>query len=172
MVLGLSKRLARQCCPLGGRTYYEIEILDISDFSRHRYGLASVAFERVMGASATGLGDDAASWMVNGMASVAIHNGEEKPYACDKWKAGDVVGLACDLEAMQMLVSLNGSFDAPNGRVFDLAPDAVGKGLFAAFSGANGKVRYNLGEAPLKHAPPSADYVAFSEFDADTCAKD
>ena len=52
--------------------------------------------------------------------------------------------------------------------VFDLAPDAVGDGLFAAFSGGEGKVRYSLGETPLKNAPPSADCVTFSSFDTDT----
>ena len=83
-------------------------------------------------------------------------------------------GWRATWEAMQMLVSVNGSFDAPNGRVFasDLAPDAVGKGLFAAFSCGDGKVRYNLGEAPFKNAQPSADNVAFSEFDAGTSAED
>jgi hypothetical protein len=40
----------------------------------------------------------------------------------------------------------------------------VGDGLFAAFSGQTGKVRFNLGEADFRHAPPAADcqeYVAF-----------
>ena len=82
------------------------------------------------------------------------------------------MGLACDL---------GGDADAGVGQQqrrcaqrlrLDLAPDAVGKGLFAAFSGGEGKVRYNLGEAPFKNAPLSADYVAFSEFDAGTSAKD
>ena len=67
---------------------------------------------------------------------------------------------------MQMHVSVNGSFAAPNGVVFELDPDAAGHGLFAAFSGAVGKVRYNLGEAPFKHAPPAADYRAFAAFEA------
>jgi hypothetical protein len=31
---------------------------------------------------------------------------------CNKWKNGDVIGLACDLDAMRMHVSLNGS-EAP-----------------------------------------------------------
>ena len=99
----------------------------------------------MLGASGTGLCDDAASGMVNGMAHAVMHYREQ-----------------------QMLVSVNGSFDAPNGRVFDLAPDAVGDGLFAAFSGGEGKVCNSLGETPFKHAPPSADYVTFSAFDTDT----
>ena len=44
--------------------------------------------------------------------------------------------------------------------------DTARDGLFAAFSGETGKVRYNLGEAPFKHAPPAADYQAFAAFEA------
>jgi len=46
-------------------------------------------------------------------------------YEC-KWKAGNVIGLACDLVEMQIHVSVNGDFTAPNGVIFELAPDAVG----------------------------------------------
>ena len=101
------------------------------------------------------------------------HAGE--PYECT-WQTGDVIGLACDLDKMQMHQSLNGSFASPHGVVFELAPDAVGDGLFAAFTGSRGKVRYNLGEEsspaagrsmglrPFRHAPPAADFQAFAEF--------
>ena len=86
-------------------------------------------------ASDKGLGDDNQSWVVNGMARKFMHNAQSKDvkdYKCDKmWKPGDVIGLACDLDKM-MHVSVNGSFAAPNGVVFKLAPDAVGVGLFAA----------------------------------------
>ena len=67
---------------------------------------------------------------------------------------------------MRMHVSVNGSFAAPNGVVFDLDPDAAGDGLFEAFSGVSGKVRYNFGEAPFQHAPPAADYQAVVAFEA------
>ena len=86
------------------------------------------------------------------------------PYKCT-WQAGDVIGLACDLNTMQMHVSVNGSFAAPNGAVFELDPDTAGDGLFAAFSGVSGKVRYNFGEVPFQHAPPAADYQAFAAFE-------
>jgi hypothetical protein len=58
--------------------------------------------------------------------------------------------------------SLNGSFAAPNGVVFEFAPDAVGDGLFAAFRGISSTGRYNLGEVPLRHAPPAADFQAYA----------
>ena len=97
------------------------------------------------------------------------HNGKVA-YECE-WKTGDVVGLACDLESMQLHVSVNGSFAAPNGVVFALDPDTVRDGLFAAFTGYQGKLRYNLGAAPFTHAAPSADYKGFVEFDADVTLK-
>ena len=159
----MSVRSANRC-PRGSKGYFELEILEIEKLSRQRYGFATGAFEHVFGASDKGLGDDNQSWIVNGMAQVATHKADAKEYKCDKWKDGDVIGLACDLDAMQMLVSVNGSFAAPNGVVFELAPDSVRDGLFAAFTGQRGRVRYNLGEVPFKYAPPSPEFVAFSEF--------
>jgi hypothetical protein len=67
---------------------------------------------------------------------------------------------------MRVLVSLNGSFDPPNGVVFELASDDVQDGLFAAFSGDSGRVRCNLGRAePFRHAPPGDDFRAFAHLD-------
>jgi hypothetical protein len=74
------------------------------------------------------------------------------------------VFLACDLDAMRVHISVNGSLAAPNGLVFELPPEAAQAGLFAAFTGFTSKVRCNLGEAAFKHAPPSADYTAFVHF--------
>jgi solute carrier family 25 (adenine nucleotide translocator) protein 4/5/6/31 len=154
-----------QRCPLGGKGYYELEILEID--AAPQYGFAAPTFLRVPGASNNGVGDDAHSWAVDGARQRKWHHAGE-PYECT-WQTGDVIGLACDLDKMQMHVSLNGSFAAPHGVVFELNPDAVGEGLFAAFSGSRGNVRFNLGEEssglrPLKHAPPAANFKAFAEF--------
>ena len=160
-----------QRCPLGGKGYYEIEILEILQYPQ--YGFAAPNFLHVLGASNNGVGDDAHSWAVDGARQRRWHHAGE-PYECT-WQTGDVIGLACDLDKMQMHVSLNGSFAAPHGVVFELAPDAVGNGLFAAFTGSRGKVRYNLGEEsslaarsmglrPFRHAPPAADFQAFADF--------
>jgi hypothetical protein len=108
------------------------------------------------------VGDDEHSWSVDGARQLKWHNGKER-YECT-WKQGDVIGLACDLDAMRVHVSVNGSFAAPNGVVFGLAPEAVRDGLFAAITGSSGKLRCNLGEAAFKHAPPSADFTAFVHF--------
>ena len=117
----------------------------------------------MLAASDKGLGDDNQSWEVNGMAQVAMHNGQKQDYQCAPWKEGDVIGIACDLVQMQMRVSLNGNFAAPDGAVFDLDSGAVGEGLFAAFSGQKGMVRCNLRGASFKFAPPSDGFAAFDD---------
>ena len=147
-------------CPPGAKGYFEVEILRLDDCPQ--YGFATASFECVRGASSNGVGDDEHSWAVDGARNRKWHNGNES-YECT-WKVGDVVGLACDLDAMQMLVSVNGSFEPPDGLIFDLSPDAVHQGLFPALSGSSGKVCCNLGEVPFKHAPPSADFKAFVHF--------
>ena len=157
-----------QRCTVGSKGYFELEILDISEYSRHQYGFASATFRRVLGCSQKRLGEDEQSWSVNPRGQNKWHDGERGNFdfgVSHKLEAGDVVGVACDLENMQMLISVNGG-KLSNGVVFELAPDSVRDGLFAAFSGETGKVRYNLGEAPFKHAPPAADYQAFAAFEA------
>jgi hypothetical protein len=153
---------SRQRCPMGSKGYYELEILECDTYCPG-YGFASASFQSVRGASGGRVGDDEHSWAVDGDNKRSMHKGEDKAYEC-KWKTGDVVGLACDLDGMQVLVSVNGSFAPPNGLVFELAPHAVHGGLFAAFSGWKGELRYNLGQAPFKYAAPSSEYVGFSQF--------
>ena len=71
-----------------------------------------------------------------------------------------MIGLACDLEAGQMHVSVNGSFDAPHGVAFQLPINS--DGLFPAFTGGGAVVmKWNFGEGSFRHAPPSDDFVSF-----------
>jgi len=139
--------------------------------SSPQFGFASAAFERSRGKAADGVGDDEASWAVDGCRQSLWHGGSQEQYPCE-WKAGDVVGLACDLEAMEVLVSVNGSFDAPNGLVFELDAGAAKDGLFPAFTGGDGTVLCNLGGRPFVHVPPSPAFRAFADFDSSDVEKD
>ena len=141
---------------------YEIEIVELD--STPQFGFASASFERQRGKTGNGVGDDDSSWAVDGVRQQAWHKLDGKTYACE-WKAGDVVGLACDLEAMQVLVSVNGSFDAPNGFVFELDAGAAEGGLFPAMTGSSGSARCNLGARPFIHAPPTPDFSPFVRFE-------
>jgi len=158
---------SRQQCPVGRKAYYELEVLTNSNSKRNsnlQFGFASTALTLQLGSLKEKVEDDAVLWSVNGADQIAWNRGEKQAYEC-KWKRGDVIGLACDLQAMQMLVSVNGSFAPPNGCVLDIAPDAVHTGLRAAFGCLGyGTIGYNLGEAPFKYDPPAADYCAFAEF--------
>ena len=67
------------------------------------------------------------------------------------WKAGDVIGVACDLDRGAMLVSVNGDFAPPNGVAFPKGVQpglATGPKLFPAFSGRDLTGAYNLGTDP------------------------
>jgi hypothetical protein len=153
---------SRQRCPIGSKSYFELEILEC-DTGSPQFGLVSSVFKCVRGESGDKMGGDEHSWVLDSESQKAWDKGHSKKYEC-KWRTGDVVGLACDLDGMQVLVSVNGSFAQPNGLVFELTPHSVQGGLFAAFTGSSGELRYNLGQVPFKYAAPSSDYVGFSEF--------
>ncbi len=71
-----------------------------------------------------------------------------------KWQQGDVIGVACNMLKREMLVSLNGDYEQPNGVVFDL-PHTARVIYPALFSSDDCHVRVNLGHEPFKHAYPS-----------------
>ena len=150
-------------CPKGAKGYYELEIVEVTSYPQ--FGFASAAFKSMLGATSDGVGNNSASWAVDGVRKLKWHKGRTQTQAFEcTWQAGDVVGLACDLVNMRILVSLNGSFDPPNGVVFELASnDGVQDGLFAAFNCGSGRVLCNLGRArPFRHAPPGDDFKAFA----------
>ncbi len=71
-----------------------------------------------------------------------------------EWRQGDVIGIACNMLTRQMLVSLNGNYEQPNGVVFDL-PHTARAMYPALFSSDDCHVHVNLGHEPFKHAYPS-----------------
>lgn len=161
---------SKQQCPIGSKGYYEISL--IREITSPKWGFASERFARHCGFSDEGVGDDEHSWAIDGHSRLRCHDGIAGVWE-GSWKAGDVIGLACDLtgETMQMLVSVNGSFASPSGLVFNLKPEQVGAGLFAAFSGlsahfpmSSGEMQFNLGETPFKYRAPSHDYKSFVNF--------
>ena len=84
-----------------------------------------------------------------------------------KWKDGDVVGVACDLDEGSMRISRNGDFLPPNGGVVFgsglVAGPLIGCFLFPAIAGDRVRIRCNFGLQTFKHLPPAADYLSFFE---------
>ena len=146
-------RSLHRCAP-GRKAYYELEIL--ADVTCPQFGFCNPRMGAAFG-GISGAGDCVDSWAVDGVRQKKWHHGQHG-WPADRWKPGDVIGLACDLEQGQLWFSINGAFLAPYGPVFSsLSKNDIDKGLYACFSAATGQVRYNLGEqgsAPFKHAPP------------------
>jgi len=142
---------SQERCFKGERAYYEVEILD--EVSAPQFGFVSGAFERVDQYSEVGVGDDSKGWAMDGKRKTPWHNGALGGYACT-WETNDIIGLACDLKTCRISVSLNGSYESPNGLVFVLGQDDIKDGLHAALSGEKGRFRYNFGESPFKYCPP------------------
>lgn len=89
-----------------------------------------------------------------------------------------MIGLACDMVEGKILVSVNGSFDPPNGTVFRI--NRIGPGMMPgcacvpgcsdgrverlrpAITGKTGAVRVNLGVRPFRYPVPGlAGYDSF-----------
>lgn len=83
-------------------------------------------------------------------------------------KPGCVLGLACDLDAGALHVSVDGDFSAGHGGTpfkKGVRPGPrVGSGMYPAVTGGNCRIRYNLGgdgvNRQFRFLPPSAEYVS------------
>jgi len=147
----------------------EILSLDISP----QFGFASKKMEGLDGWTPVGVGDEKYSWGVDGVRGILWREGRRSKYAC-RWRAGDFVGVACNMVEGEILVSVNGSYEEPNGRVariWDclgstgcLAPMSGSRhydnSLFPAISGKTGTIKINLGAAAFRYSPPKFDAVA------------
>lgn len=81
--MGVSTLRSKRPCTLGCKAYFELEILD-QHIESPQYGFVTAEFERVLGVSDNGVGDDSASWAVDGYRKLKFRDGDEA-YSC-VWK--------------------------------------------------------------------------------------
>ena len=105
-----------------------------------------------------GVGDDEHSIAYDGKRKLKWHNGRAQPFG-NRWKAGDVVCCAADLDRGVVKFALNGQWNesstAFNSLVFH-------DGLMPAASFSKGeKLCFNFGSAPsgFVYSPPSDEYL-------------
>jgi hypothetical protein len=157
-------RAGNAVCPWGALGYFEVEVL--SPGLCTQFGFCSPEWPSEMGLSGNGVGDDGLSWGVDGNRAHKWHQGQGEAFG-GPWREGDVVGLACDLRARRMLVSLNGDFGPPYGAAFDLPAAGLEGGLCPALTAQSGLFRCSLGGRsagrPFRHAPPSPEYLSMAE---------
>ena len=111
--LGFPSCIAAGIVLVGGQWYYEITVVATGNASQ--LGWADLEF---VGAwrDGVGIGDDKCSWAFDGDRAMTWHNGSQR--FGSNWKAGDIVGIACDLEARSLSFSLNGRWTKPYGKAF------------------------------------------------------
>jgi hypothetical protein len=160
------------CC---GCFYFEVEIIrmecsfeDLQFDDLVQFGCCTDGFEMKSAdhSNFEGVGDDAFSWAVDGCRQTKWHLGEQGAFSC-RWKAGDVIGFLLDMRVVGssvMSISVNGSFDAPNGAAFS---DINAPYLSPAFSGY-GCFRLNFGDRPFAHGPMDAIVTSVSAFHTQT----
>jgi hypothetical protein len=126
---------------------------------RRQFGFADLGWG-VAGGPGAGL--DNQSWAVDGHRISKWHGGARQPFGT-QWRAGDVIGLACDLSGAAggaVLVSVNGDFAPPNGAAFPLPPGLPG--LRPVLTAGSGRFRCNLA-GPFRYAPPSPGYAGLAD---------
>ena len=111
------------------------------------------------------LGGDTLSWAWDGLQRARLHGGEATAMGGAAWTAGTVLGLACDMESRRLRLSVDGRFDESfDGGGFEVPPGRVR--LLPAVAMDRGMLRYNLGGAPFRFAPPGEGYLSFASLKA------
>lgn len=101
-----------------------------------------------------GCGDDEHSWAFDGMRCFKWHNNRKEQYG-RHWKAGDVIGIAVNLEEKEISFGLNGDWGGEMGRAFSGV--SFDGGVYPCLSLMRGeRVQINLGTEtnPFACTPP------------------
>ena len=101
-----------------------------------------------------GCGDDQHSWAYDGMRGLKWHNNKKKQYG-RRWKAGDVICMAVNLEDGEVSFGLNGDWEGEMGCAFSGV--TFEGAVYPCLSLMRGeRVQINLGTEtnPFVHIPP------------------
>ena len=88
-----------------GKAFYEITLHEVGQDPQFGW-IAPKHFENT---NTEGVGDDAASWGVDGVRKLKFHDSRESGYRV-KWHKGDTIGMAADLDHGTLAVGRNGKF--------------------------------------------------------------
>ena len=135
-----------------GRFYFEVQVLSLE--SVVQFGVCTDGFEARVDPGGEGVGDDSFSFAVDG---VRQRKWPGEAFGSE-WAVGQVIGFAVDMSqagCASMSVSVDGSFDAPNGLAFHSLSAAW---LSPAFSGSGGRFGINFGDKPFMHKPPDVNH--------------
>ena len=134
--------------------YFEFEVLANQDEG----GVAQIGFAFKDGLQISdtpldvGCGDNNTSWGLDGTLCLKWFDGEDE-WPC-RWTAGDVIGLATNMDVGKIAVSKNGNWFAEScGIVFE--DDKIKKGVYPCLSGGRSSLRYAFKGKDFKYTLPS-----------------
>lgn len=135
-----------------GKWYYEVILLTDGLM---QIGWCDTKFEGNSNVG-EGVGDDEHSIAYDGYRKLKWHNGRSAPFG-KRWKTGDVVCCAADLENGTVKFALNGNW---KDRVVAFDSLVFHDGLIPAASFSKGeKLCFNFGADAFVHGPPTMDYL-------------
>jgi hypothetical protein len=140
---------------LGVVVYYETEVLKGSEGLIPQFGFAlrdglDPSDEL---SEDDGVGDNKASWAVDGVRLCKWHGGEAIPQSCS-WAAGNTMGLAANVDTGTMAISKDGNW-ATDGFGVVFRDDTIKEGVYPCFTAEGGyTIRYRLTHDDFKHTPP------------------
>lgn len=105
-----------------------------------------------------GVGDDEHGWAVDGLHHKKWHNGEESAPWFRDWMAGDVIGLAIDIDGGRMQFSLNGAWEEDAEMSFQSSNCS----LFPAVS-MEGLYTMHIPQTTWQFSPPSDAFQAWCD---------
>ena len=149
----------RECALKDGKWYYEITIL--ADCFVTQFGWALSGLDPTL---QDGCGDDGRSYACDGDRGLlwgpgADESTERRFFPGARWKVGDVVGCALDLDCREIRFSVNGVYDGEEPSFCDIVDVSDAAGYFPALSMCAGQVSVNFGGArAFQHLPDG--YVA------------
>eukprot|EP00466_Bigelowiella_natans_P015194 jgi/Bigna1/85176/estExt_fgenesh1_pg.C_20373 len=161
-----------------GKWYYEAKLEQLSGKQGGAVMTIGWCDSFFFGSSITkrGVGDDAHSWGwgvtdgINGLPELK-HDSKRRLWSGPvksgtRFKKGDIIGCALDVDAKTVQFSFNGSWGVGKGTV-SVAFENISfeKGLIPALSTSSmGTVRINFGARKFKHAPPDEQYRPVHEW--------
>ena len=136
-----------------GRWYYEVEVLV---YGCSQIGWVDVDF-RPDSEYGSGVGDDKHSWAVD-LHRLNVWHVDGKRFG-RHYRPGDVVGVACDMDARTLMFSLKGNWQPPFGLAYSNIVYTRGlcPGVTVSYN-QRCVLKVNFGERPFRHQPPDASY--------------
>ena len=147
---GFPSAIAAGILLTSGKWYYEI-VLESDGLGQ--LGWADMEFVGDSGYG-RGCGDDKHSWGFDGMRVLWWHNGQQS--WGKKWRDGDILGCAVDLDERTISWSLNGSWDRPMGQAF--VNFQYTAGVVPALTLQRFGCTVNWGRDRLRHRGPTPEY--------------